>query len=519
MLEIGFASAVAASGLSLTADPVRSQDVATAAKDVLGTWQTAFNDGDIETLRSLYGPEPRNSLVPVGDTPRGTDLVLAFDRVAHAMGTSVEISLDQLTLGSSDPIQLQGPATLETMPMGSLSGEASVTMQETDGTLRVTDLVVSIPMEVLLDSWGDPGELPADAKPLTDMEPGETFQGEPGGLYGDYQNVPPLEQQEAAVDALHNIQPRDGAGNPAEDGTVGFVMLGPSNTGRYSGAFIELVREDPDVPEYLWTLNGCEGAFSSDARAWTLGDYPALLLDHRLAELDYELEQPGLAPEQVQVGWYTPHYYHDMSEQIDAVGYAEEIHEYVREMLPKLKDNFPNLEILYLSGFPYLGYAKTGFGEPMAYAMNLAARSLIRAQIEGDPKLNHDPEAGEVNAPLMLWGPYLWANGETPRSDGLTWSPEDYQEVDGAHPSPQGATKVAELLLKFLQQNTFARSWFLDVEPPAVEDLEAPTPVATPTVQTTEGEAPGFGLMGAVGGIGAAIGYHLPRDPHFESEE
>jgi hypothetical protein len=33
---------------------------------------------------------------------------------------------------------------------------------------------------------------------------------------------------------------------------------------------------------------------------------------------------------------------------------------------------------------------------------------------------------GPVRAPLLLWGPYLWADGATPRkSDGLFYAPED----------------------------------------------------------------------------------------------
>jgi lysophospholipase L1-like esterase len=65
-----------------------------------------------------------------------------------------------------------------------------------------------------------------------------------------------------------------------------------------------------------------------------------------------------------------------------------------------------------------------------------------------------------VKAPLLLWGPYLWADGEQPRAaDGLVWKPEDLGP-DGAHPSESGRRKVAELLLQFFKTDATAKFWF-----------------------------------------------------------
>jgi lysophospholipase L1-like esterase len=68
-----------------------------------------------------------------------------------------------------------------------------------------------------------------------------------------------------------------------------------------------------------------------------------------------------------------------------------------------------------------------------------------------------------VKSPLVLWGPYLWADGETARkADGLEYKREDVTDRDGTHPSNSGREKVAQALLKFFKSDPTAKSWFLD---------------------------------------------------------
>ncbi len=75
-----------------------------------------------------------------------------------------------------------------------------------------------------------------------------------------------------------------------------------------------------------------------------------------------------------------------------------------------------------------------------------------------------DARAGDLNyntvVPWIGWGPYLWADGVNPRSDGISWPRRDYGN-DSVHLSPAGVEKAAGLLLTFFKTSPQARCWFL----------------------------------------------------------
>jgi hypothetical protein len=87
--------------------------------------------------------------------------------------------------------------------------------------------------------------------------------------------------------------------------------------------------------------------------------------------------------------------------------------------------------------------------EPYAYESAFAARRLILEQSLDDP-----------GAPLLRWGPYLWAEGEKGRKiDDVVYTPADFVQ-DGVHPSASGREKVARQLLNFFRTNPLASGWF-----------------------------------------------------------
>jgi hypothetical protein len=135
-------------------------------------------------------------------------------------------------------------------------------------------------------------------------------------------------------------------------------------------------------------------------------------------------------------------------------------------VLRAMRIRYPYLRIVFLSSRTYGGYAAIDLNpEPYAYEGGFSVKWAIELQINEMRGLPINPRAGTLNytkrlAPLILWGPYLWANGTTPRSDGLVWNRADFEE-DGTHPSQSGESKVAGLLMDFFKNSPYTRCWFL----------------------------------------------------------
>ena len=145
--------------------------------------------------------------------------------------------------------------------------------------------------------------------------------------------------------------------------------------------------------------------------------------------------------------------------------YAKNLKSWLASIVRTLKSEYPSVKIVYLSSRTYGGYNAAGLRlvnpEPFAYESAFSVRWLIQEQIKGDAELNFDPKNGKVVAPMLLWGPYFWADGITPRkSDGLVWQRSDFSN-DGVHPTMKGREKAADQLLRFFKEDAGTKTWFV----------------------------------------------------------
>ena len=293
-------------------------------------------------------------------------------------------------------------------------------------------------------------------KPLTEMTAADRYKGEDGGLYGGGKNEPPAAHQAAARQALRSITPLDAQGKPAKDGKVVFISVGMSNTAGVFSLFKQVADRDPEKSPQVVIVNCAVGG--AGAGSWARG------AEGVWSTVARRLKEAGVTPAQVQVAWIK-HAEPGPPPDTVPLEYARQLQTYLVAIVNLLKARYPNLRVAYLSSRTYGGYNAVGLRrvnpEPFAYESAFAVRWVVQEQIKGDPRLNYDPKKGRVVSPLLLWGPYLWADGMTPRkSDGLVWERKDFGQ-DGVHPSPSGGRKVADLLLRFFKTDAGARTWFL----------------------------------------------------------
>lgn len=274
--------------------------------------------------------------------------------------------------------------------------------------------------------------------------------GFPGGLYPQGQNIPPEKHLADAIVFSNEIQPLDSQGeDDPEHGKIGLVSIGMSNTNYEFDAFTKIFEDDPDLNPRVVLINGALPNQTADR--WV--DPNAIAWQ----ELGNTLDRMAVSPAQVQAAWI----------KLTLTGggafpeKTQTLQSNLESIVQNLKAAYPNVKLVYLSSriFSYT-YDHGLSPEPLAFETGFAVKWLIEDQINQNPALNYDPELGDVKAPLLLWGPYLWADGQNPRLDGLVWLQEDLTE-DCTHPSRTGVEKVAWMLINFFKTDMTTMDWFL----------------------------------------------------------
>ncbi len=318
------------------------------------------------------------------------------------------------------------------------------------------------------------------AVPLVDLGSG-TYLGFEGGLYPGGVNALPASHAVAA-DSLARVELLDPNGLPdASSGKAVLLSVGMSNTTQEFSRFIQIANPLPGRNQSVRIVDGAQGGWAAARVA-----NPNLNADF-WNTIDQRLAAAGVTPLQVRAVWLKE----AEASPTDAFPlHAEILRDDLGRIVRIIRDRYPNTRQVYLSSRSYAGYASTNLNPEMfAYESGFSVKWLIEEQLAGSPALNFDPSAGPVEAAWLAWGPYLWADGLTPRSDGLTWECADFSATDGTHPSASGREKVANMLVGFFTGDPTAASWFMDCSP------------ANPGVFATPGRALDVDLVPAGGGF------------------
>ena len=305
--------------------------------------------------------------------------------------------------------------------------------------------------------------------PISDLGPGLYLGEFSGGLYPNGANTPTQAHHAAGRARALSIGPLDTAGNPDPAGKYVLLSIGMSNTTQ------EFCSHGGNEPCDAWTfmgraavhaqvndttleiVNGARGGQA--ATAW---NSPTDQTYNLVAQL---LQEKGLSEAQVQVVWIKQALPGPTVSLPDANADAFVLQSQLGQVVRAARSRYPNLRIAFLSSRIYAGYASTPLNpEPYSYESAFSVKWLIEAQIEQMAGGPVDPIAGNLNynsvAPWIAWGPYLWADGLAPRSDGLIWECANLQD-DGTHPSTSGESKVGGMLLDFMLVSPYSRPWFV----------------------------------------------------------
>lgn len=302
--------------------------------------------------------------------------------------------------------------------------------------------------------------------PLNDLGTAPYLWGYYGGLWDNGGNVGPSDHLAAGVRRAALIEPRDANGVPSPQGKIVFLAVGYGNTELTFNAFADMARANRHVNQNTLALvNVARPGF--DGWRWSNR------WDHQVYPfMQQQIAEAGYTNAQVQAAWIQMINERPGPPLGIAFGDAYLIKADYAETLRNLKDLFPNLQIAYLSSAEYAGYDTSGMlREPHAYEGGFSVRWAVEGQVTfvRDGWI-WDTRIGNLNydqgmSPWITWGPYLWANGTTPRSDGLIWERDDF-DGRGFALSAKGARKSATELLNFLLREPTAARWFRISDPP-----------------------------------------------------
>jgi PKD repeat protein len=299
-----------------------------------------------------------------------------------------------------------------------------------------------------------------------------SYSNHPGGLYPGRANTrPPAHEAVGIALATNQILPLDAAGNvDTNNGKIVLLSLGMSNathewasgdnlTHNITNAFKYRADQDASKNPQVVIVDGAIGG--QDAIQWTNASAATWT-----QVITQRLPQAGVTTNQVQVMWLkealaSPNNYGAFPL------HARAMQSHLEIIVRIAKAKYPNLRLVYLS--PRTRSYETNNSalnpEPFAFETAFADKWAIEDQLNGTNNLNYNPSNGPVVAPWLSWGPYTWADGTRPRSDGFVWFCSDLQS-DFTHPSTNGVYKVANQLLAFFKTDPTTAPWFLKKSSP-----------------------------------------------------
>lgn len=287
---------------------------------------------------------------------------------------------------------------------------------------------------------GVAAQLSAQLLPLSDRDvnvAGDWYlvTGEPG-LYPGGANLPSAAHLAYGLAHTSLIAPLGSATLTSAAPAVGFAVVGMSNANQEWGRFTWREASDNVTHPRVVLVDAAQAGTGAQEM-----DDPA---DSYWNFFDLRVAAAGLGLDQIQVVW--------LKQSLESGGAPyptgpDTLRQSLANIVAIVAARCPNLRVVYLASRIW------GGAEPRNFETAFAVKGLIQDQVSAIG-------SGTATGPWLAWGPYLWADGANPRSDGLTWSTADL-EGDLTHPSDLGEDKVATLLADFFSGDLHTAPWYL----------------------------------------------------------
>ncbi len=314
--------------------------------------------------------------------------------------------------------------------------------------------------------------------PLNDLGKSMYLGKFQGGLYENGTNVVPGDHDAVGKRLAAELKPIDGR--------IVLLSIGMSNAMDEFGIFLRTAPQNPAMSHKVTLVNGAFGGIGPCA--WTVPQGSPHEQCGGNAPNPYDFvrsrfERVGANEKQVEVVWIkeaipssaqfaAPPSLPDS--RADAYAYEK----YIGGMLRAIKSRYPNVKLAFLSSRIYGGFNQESKNhEPYAYEYGFSVKWAIQAQIDqNERRKSANSVAGDLSysvAPWVAWGPYLWADGGSARSDGVVWcdgpktsnppcnGEQDFSS-DDLHPNVAGQRKVSNMLWEFFSSSPYTRQWFVD---------------------------------------------------------
>jgi len=285
--------------------------------------------------------------------------------------------------------------------------------------------------------------------PISDLG-NHTFQGFTGGKYPGGSNDIPHDHFIDGEKNAASIRPLDSLGNDAEEGKIGFLILGFSTAAMTGRSFIAVCNTQPVDPQ-LELIIGAQGGRDINSMTDQQSTY--------WTSIDSALAEKDITPVQVQLAWISTG--DILGWQLDFPEQSLQQSEKYRLMLENVQYYFPNIKMVFLSDRPYAGYIGGENGgpkelaEPTAYYNSWAVKWVIEKQV------NNEKGFSTEEIPFIDWGPLLWTDGSVGNKSGYTWLCDDAGK-GGIHASSKGRMKEAALLYLFFSNHPYTKNIFSD---------------------------------------------------------